>query len=147
MTREESALVEVVARIIDVRRGQLRINPSWIATEAMKEIDPARRSVELVYLGCHLQLRQIARGQCRKLFEDEDDEDPDAPRFTGFNGLQWRYPTARSRVASEPEYVLRDHMTGADVSYNVSRLRSEARAKLEHADALEAWGRDRLKTA
>lgn len=141
MTHSESQLAEVVARIIDIRRGQLRINPSWIATEALREIDPAAQSIELVRIGCHLHLRQIARAQCRKLFEDSEDDDE--PRFSGFEGLQWRYPTMRSKGADEPEYVLRDHMSDDDVSYNVSRLRSEARAKLAHADALEAWGRSR----
>jgi hypothetical protein len=141
MTREESQLTEIVARIIDIRRGEVRINPSWIATEALKEIDPANTSVALVRLGCHLQLRQIARGQCRKLFEDGDDDSE--PQFTEFKELQWRYPTARSKGQSDPEYVLRDHLTDRDVAYNVARLRTEARAKLAHADALEAWGRSR----
>jgi hypothetical protein len=142
MTHEESQLTEIVARIIDIRRAQVRINPSWIATEALQEIDPAGSSLELVRLGCHLQLRQIARSLCRKLFEDSDDDDGQ-PRFTGFDGLQWRYPTARSKGKPDPEYVLRDRMSEDDIAFNVSRLRSEARAKLAHADALEAWGRSR----
>lgn len=43
----------------------------------------------------------------------------------------------------EPEYILRERMTDNDVAFNVARLRNEARAKLAHADALEAWGRNR----
>ena len=147
MTWEESQLSKIVARIIDERREQRQINPSWIATEALSEIDPDNHSVVLVRLGCHLQLRQIARQQCRNLFEDGDGENANQPRFSGFSGLQWRYPTARSKRQPEPEYVLRDHMNDGDVAYNVSRLRSEARAKLEHADALEAWGRSRAISA
>lgn len=141
MTHEESQLAEIVARIIDIRRAQVRINPSWIATEALKEIDPAAQSVRLVRQGCHLQLRQIARAQCRHLFEDSDDITQ--PRFTEFEDLQWRYPTVRSKTQDEPEYVLRDQMTAADIRYNVARLRQEANAKQAHADALEAWGRSR----
>ena len=75
MTREESQLTEIVARIIDIRRAQVRVNPAWIATEALKEIDPANRSVPLVSLGCHLQLRQIARAQCRKRYAPSDADD------------------------------------------------------------------------
>lgn len=141
MTHEESQLTAIVARIIDIRRAQVRINPSWIATEALKEIDPSARSVHLVRTGCHLQLRQIARAECRKLFEDADDDCE--PRFTGFDGLQWRYPTARSKSKAEPEYVLRENMSDTDIAYNVARLRHEARAKLAHADALEIWGKIR----
>jgi hypothetical protein len=51
-----------------------------------------------------------------------------------------KYPFATMEVG---QYVLRDHMTDDDVTFNVTRLRSEARAKLAHADALEAWGRSR----
>jgi hypothetical protein len=145
MTHEEGQLAEIVARIIDIRRAQERINPSWIATEALKEIDPAARSVDLVRIGCHLQLRQIARAACRKLFEGKADEDE--PEFAEFKHLQWRYPTARSKDAAEPEYVLRDRLTDEDVAYNITRLRREGRAKLAHADALEAWGRSRQLSA
>ena len=143
MTHEESQLTEIVSRIIDIRRSQVKINPSWIATEALREIDPSSRSLALVRLGCHLQLRQIARGLCRKLFEN--DEDGEQPTFTEFEGLQWRYPTARSRGNPEPEYILRDQMSDADIGFNAARLRSEARAKEAHADALEAWGRSRRR--
>jgi hypothetical protein len=137
MTHEESQLTRIVAHIIDLRRGQPRINPMLIATAAMREIDPLNRSPDLARLGCHLQLRQIARGLCRKLFE------PDRPAVREpelFDGLQWRYPTMRSKGDTEPEYILRDLMSDDDIAYNVERLRSEAQAKLHHADALEAWG-------
>jgi hypothetical protein len=142
MTHEESQLVAIVARIIDTRRTEVRVIPAWIATEALKEIDPTGRSHPLVRTGCHLQLRQIARAQCRKLFEDDAGEETE-PQFTGFKELPWRYPAAHSKGTLEPEYVLLEHMTRRDVEYNVRRLRREGQAKLDHADALEAWGRSR----
>ena len=42
-----------------------------------------------------------------------------------------------------PEYVLLDEMTDSDIWFNVGRLRKEGTAKLRHADALEAFGRDK----
>jgi hypothetical protein len=36
-------------------------------------------------------------------------------------------------------YRLLENLTDADVTFNVKRLRSEASAKLKHADALGAW--------
>jgi hypothetical protein len=141
MTREESQLAEIVARIIDIRRAQVRINPSWIATEALKEIDPSNRSVELVRLGCHLHLRQIARGQCRKLFDPSEEPFADEQSEL-FENLQWRYPVTRT-AADEPEYILREHMTNADIAFNVGRFRRAGRKLLAHADTLEAWGRSR----
>ena len=143
MTREEGQLAEIVARIIEIRRTQVRVNPSWIATEALKEIDPANRSHPLVRTGCHLQLRQIARAHCRKLFEDDDDDSE--PHFADFKELQWRYPAAHSKDKSEPEYVLLDQLSRIDVEYNVQRLQREGQAKLDHADALKA--RDRARRA
>jgi hypothetical protein len=140
-------LRELVSRIIEIRRGQPRISPSWVATEAMFDLD-RRRIVErdhpMIWQGCHLQLRQIARQLLAQRFERGEEEED-----LLFKDLQWRYPTARTAAvdAEEPEYVLRDLMTDEDVAYNVARLRAEALAKLQHADALEAWGRDRGKAA
>jgi hypothetical protein len=147
MTHEESQLAAIVARIIEIRRTEVRVVPSWIATEALKEIDPSGRSHPLVRTGCHLQLRQIARAQCRKLFEDVESKDDSEPQFTGFKELQWRYPVAHCDDKAEPEYVLLEHMTRRDVEYNVQRLRREGQAKLDHADALEAWDARRRGTA
>jgi hypothetical protein len=134
-------LRELVARIIELRRGQPRISPSWVATEAMYDLD-RRRTVErehpMIWEGCHLQLRQIARQLLAQRFEQgEETED------LLFKDLQWRYPSVRSANTEEPEYVLRDLLSDEDIAYNVGRLRAEALAKMQHADALEAWGRNR----
>lgn len=53
------------------------------------------------------------------------------------------YPSAHSEGQDESEYVLLEHMTDADITYNINRLRREGRALLAHAIALEAWGRQR----
>lgn len=137
----ESSLMEIAARIIDLRRGQITISPAWVATEAMYVIDPERLGPDLEYFGCHLQLRQIARQLLRQRFE------PDDQRLSAqhelWPDLQPRYPKANSAKTEEPEYVLLEHMTSEDIDYNVARLRNEANAKLRHADALEAFGRSR----
>src|SRR5215467_432595 len=105
MAPETQALTNIVARIIDTRRAELRISPSWVATEAMIEIDPDRSSVELVYQGCHLQLRQIARSLLRLHFENANDPaDDESAQHELFPELQWRYPAAHS-AGGEPQYV------------------------------------------
>jgi hypothetical protein len=138
-------LRELVARIIEMRRGQPRISPSWVATEAMHDLDRGR-TVEhdhpMIWQGCHLQLRQIARQLLAQRFERGEEEED-----LLFTDLQWRYPTARSATAEEPEYILRDLMSDEDITYNVQRMRAEAIAKMQHADALEAWGRRRGRVA
>lgn len=148
MTREGEQLTMVVIDVINSRRDAIQINPAWIATEAIKRLDTidVQTLTPLIYMGCHLQLRQIARAQCRGLFES-DSGDIAPAQHEMFPDLQWRYPAARSVPGEEPTYVLLEAMTDNDVAYNVSRLRNEANAKLKHADALEYWNINRLKSA
>ena len=148
MTHEAGDLIALVSRIIDTRRAESRISPSWVATEAMSELDGGHISPPLVYLGCHLELRQIARGVLRTWFGDEATSDDGQPRqHELFPDLQWRYPTARSARNDEPEYVLLDDMGEDDANFSIARLRSKAFAKMRHADALEAWKRQRKRVA
>jgi hypothetical protein len=146
---EASALIDIVARIIELRHDANRISPSWVATEALLHLDPSKeiqKQHPLIYLGCHLELRQIARSLCRNLYEHAADPQ-NGPQHELFPDLQWRYPTARSKTWEEPEYVRLELLAQEDIDYNVARLRREGRAKLKHADALEAWGRSRRRTA
>ena len=143
MVTEAKELTAIILKLIDERRTERRISPSWVATEAMVIIDPDRVSPQLVRLGCHLELRQIARSVLRTRFAEADEDEEASKQHEMFPELQWRYPTSRSSHLEEPEYVRLEDMTDDDVSYNVARLRSEAMRKLAHADALEAWGRRR----
>jgi hypothetical protein len=58
------ALQARVGAIIARHKTESRINPAWIATEAINEIDRRRfdiRSMPHFYRAAHLALRQIAR--------------------------------------------------------------------------------------
>lgn len=134
MINDEQKLRDILVRMYERRSGEIRISPAWIATEAMSELDPDKTAPTLVYRAAHLQLRQMARSICRKKFED----DGEAEQHEIWPDLQTRYPAAHSTDA-EPEYVLLEHLSEADKTYNVNRLRREGRAKLDRADALEAW--------
>ncbi|UGY21494.1 hypothetical protein HU675_0045390 [Bradyrhizobium septentrionale] len=146
MAPEAQVLINIIVRIIDQRRSETSISPSWVATEAMLELDPKKVAPMLVQLGCHLELRQIARSVLRDLFEDggkaSDDDDEGSRQHALFPDLQWRYPKVRTAGKNEePVYVRLEELSAADIAFNVSRLRSEALAKLAHADALERYGR------
>lgn len=145
MTDEAKKLREIVIRIIERKRTARlhKISPAWIATEAMIKIDPGTKSVALVRIGCHLHLRQIARDVCRAWFEGDNEQS--GAQHEMFPDLQRHYPSARSAHDDEPTYVRLEDLTVEDVAYNVRRLRLEAQAKLEHADALEAWGAKRFR--
>lgn len=141
-SRQDQRLRDLVATVIELHKDQARISPTWVATQAMHDLDSDRRIETdhvLIWTGCHLQFRQIARQILAKHFKNENDQKENEL----FPGLQWRYPTAHSAEEEEPEYVLREHMSSDDVVYNVVRLRAEAGAKMQHANALEAWGQSR----
>lgn len=141
---EESELSEVVERVIELHASLKDISPVWIATQAMVLIEFPRTLHRLGYLGCHLELRQIARGKLRKRFDPvaiaDDDADPDLFPET----LQERYPIARKR-GEDPTYRRLDELEEADVSYNTARMRKAASALDRHADRLEAWWDGRPK--
>jgi hypothetical protein len=157
MSAENRALTTVVAKIIEAHRDEPRINPQTIATAALLEIDPKKVSLPAVLAGCHLALRQIARGLLRKRFmEPDEDEDsleaeephndteaaePEQPDL--FPGLQRRYPASKQAG----EYVLLEKMSDADIAFNVARLRKEGATKSKHADALEQFARDKKKAS
>lgn len=144
MTKDGEALARIVSEIINFRKEAVSISPAWIATEAMAKLDSSintQTHAPLIYVGCHLYLRQIARAQCRGMFE-ADDPKPEAQHQL-FPDLQWRYPIARTVPGEEPVYVQLERLTETDVIYNVNRLRNEANAKLKHADALDFWHRQR----
>lgn len=131
----------VIASVYERHRERDIVSPSWLATEVMVDIAFPRELHRLGYLGCHLQVRQIARGFCRTKCDPLDGQED---LFGGT--LQQRYPRAGTN-RENPEYIRRELMSDADIGFNVSRLRAEASAKLDHADALEAWGLARRAAA
>src|SRR5262249_7252636 len=145
---DEDQLSAAVQRVIDKHLDVPEISPSWIATQVMVEIEFPRTLHALGYIGCHLQVRQLARHKLRRRFDPravieaaiEEGEDlfPET--------LQERYPR-RSRVGEEPVYVFRTLLADDDLTYNVERMRRGGRALLKHADALEAWGTNRRRSA
>lgn len=127
----------VVRRVYERHSERDRVSPLWLATEAMVAIDFPRALHPLGYLAAHLEMRAIAREFCRANFDPTRD-DPGAGDDLFSGTLQPRYPRPSPGEGAEPEYVLRDAMTGADYLFNVRRMRKAAMALQEHARALEA---------
>ena len=142
MTSDERKLQEMLARVLEKHQHKASVRPSWLATETMVALDPKKVAPQLVYRAAHLQLRQMARALCRREY-GEDAGDIGAQHEL-FPGLQARYPMAHTAKDADPEYIRLEHLKAEDVAYNVARLRKEARSKLKHADALEAWAQQRF---
>lgn len=138
---DRNQLVALVAAVLETKGDEVHIHPAFVATEVLKKIDPenyAQRQLPLVYFGCHLELRQIARGLLRAKFDPTaDTADPDQHPL--FPELQRRYPLPHVK-GEGPTYCLLEHLPPLAVAFNVARLRAEARAKGKHAQHLEAWG-------
>jgi hypothetical protein len=141
---EIEKLSAVLQKVYGKRSGEARISPAWLATETMIELDPGKKSPELVYHAAHLQLRHLARALCRDKFDPESDES--AEQHELFPDLQKRYPIAHGPNV-EPEYVLLEEMTEADVRFNVRRMRRASETLRKRADALEAWWESKPKKA
>ena len=122
---------------------EVRINPAWLATQAIDEMGDGQKLPPLIYQAAHLQLRQIARSICRKKF---DEDGPGKEQHEMFPVLQKRYPAAHSSEA-DPEYILLEYLNEKDKTFNVNRLRREGKSKLLHASTLEAWWRENKAAA
>jgi hypothetical protein len=150
-SKEGQQLHDLVAEAIDRRRAAPRLSPAVIADEVLGKLDAEQKSHATVRLGCNLHLRQIARGQLAIRFDpivegEEDDDQSELPEM--FEGLQWRYPEAPKdgkKRSPDQGYVLRDLMSAEDVRWNVNRLKAESTAKAEHARALAAWDKNRMR--
>jgi|SRR5215471_3752044 len=143
---EEEQLAATVERVIELYRATKDVSPAWVATQAMTLIEFPRELHPLGYVGCHLELRQIARGKLRRRFDPEaiadDDADPDLFPET----LQERYPLPR-KPGEEPRYRLLDNLTDADVRFNVNRMEKAGAALLRHARRLATWHANRRSSA
>jgi len=137
--REGEPLWEVIGTLYERYCGVPSLNPAWLATQGMSKIEFPPALHNLGYIGCHLQLRQIARAYCRRKFDPlhrvahaADDLFPDT--------LQERYPLRPKKRDEQPVYVLLDYLSADDRAYNVERMRLAGMALQRHADALEADG-------
>lgn len=92
------------------------------------------------------QLKQIARLLLRKRHEHESDEN-EAYQGDMFSGhLQSFYPIPPGQDG-EASYKRLELLDDEEIQFNVSTLRKQANARLQHADALEAFGRSRQNAA
>ncbi|HTB46649.1 MAG TPA: hypothetical protein VK741_23730 [Acetobacteraceae bacterium] len=141
---EARELWETIDRLFELHRYKRELSATWFATEGMKLLSFDPTDNRPVYWGCHLALREIARAKFRGHWDPvevirqaiEDDLFPET--------LQERYPL-RAKKGEERVYVLLEHLPDADLAYNVERLRRTGRAYLKHSDALEAWGKQRVR--
>ncbi len=133
--KEGAELYNVIADIYEGQKYIPLVSPISLANKGMEKIGFSRSLHILGWIGCHLQLRQIARGFCRQKFDPlagkEDDLFPET--------LQERYPQ-RHAPGEDPTYVLLEYLPDGDLLWNVARMSRDIDARIAHRDALGAYG-------
>ncbi|MBP7651150.1 MAG: hypothetical protein KA744_14985 [Phenylobacterium sp.] len=124
--------------VVEGLAGADIISPSYVARELLDLYAGASIDPHIAYASRE-HFKQMARRVLAGRYDAESD-DNEAHQGELFSGhLQRRYPIPRAS-GSEPVYKLREALTPQERAWNVLSLRSSARARLLHADALEAEG-------
>ena len=125
------------------------LSPTTLAVNVHRLFDP-NEIVELHIAYASIEhIKQIAREVLRNSFDglpaDEQKESVESanPTYQNdmFSGLlQERYPVLLNRKkGDDPIYKLRRFMSIDEVAACIAQLRKSAVARMQHADALEAW--------
>lgn len=115
------------------------ISPVELANNVYNLLDPRRHAPPEVQNLAILELRQLARQICADRYREQEaqiERNAIYEQQELFEGLQHRYPTKRG---DDDAYVLLGDLTEAEGRGNAARLRQEGRAKIGHADALDAY--------
>lgn len=125
-----------MGRHIERLSGAALISPSALAWAVLSDIagddlDP------IVQYACLEHFKAMARKALAGRFTAEGEENPAHGDDLFSGSLQDRYPL-RHQAGQEPVYKRRDLLTAEERAWNVQQLRKSARARLQHADALEA---------
>lgn len=121
------------------------LSPTSLALAVQRRFIEQRVEPHIEYTSLE-HLKQMARRALARRYDTEGDEN-EAHQGEMFAGqLQDRYPLPK-QAGDEPSYKLRGLMTAEEVAWNVKQLRKSATARLEHADALQAWSDGRQLAA
>lgn len=127
-------------RVMDMTDADI-VTPASLARAVQSKYRSGKLEPHIEYTSFE-HFKQLARKVLSGRLDTESDENESyqGELFTG--RLQTRYPIPR-QAGDEPAYKLLERLTDAEVKWNIRSLRKSADARLEHADALEAWHRSR----
>lgn len=128
--------------------GAISIMPSALAHRVFETFSTGDEEAHIQYASLE-HLKHMARVYLARRKDADGDMNEahgaqgDLDLGTSFSKkLQDRYPLPR-QPGEEPTYKLRSELTADERAWNVQQLRKSARARMEHADALEAEGQMR----
>ena len=133
-------------RQYEMLRDATIVMPTALAHGAFEQFTTGEEDLHIQYASLE-HLKHMARVFLAKRKDPDGDEneahnaqgdlDLGIPAFSG--KLQDRYPLRR-KSGEEPAYKLRHELSEDERAWNVQQLRKSAKARQEHADALEAEG-------
>ena len=139
MSLHEDIVVEM-HRIVDQSRADI-ITPASLAISVQNQFVKGRLEPHIEYTSLE-HFKQLAR-KVLSAKHDADSDENEVYQGELFSGLlQTRYPLPR-QAGEEPAYKLLEFMSPSEIAWNVKTLRRSAEARLQHADALEAWALSR----
>lgn len=137
---EHAQIMTLMQEHLEGMDGAVVVMPSSLAWSVYKDIAD-QDGEELTRYLCLEQLKAMARKLLAGRFGADADKS-EAYQGDFFSGkLQARYPIPVAK-GEEAQYKDRLQMTEEERAFNCEMLRKSARARLEHADALEAEPRD-----
>lgn len=141
MTRHSEIMTEI-ERQYHGMADVITVHPAALAFRVFEAFASGTESPCVEYTSLEHLKHMVRRYLGAKKHPDSDESEAysqgelDLPvHFSG--QLQDRYPIPRKR-GEEPAYKRRSDLTPDEVAYNVAMLRKSAKARGEHADALEA---------
>jgi hypothetical protein len=150
MSEHNKIMTEIAAQY-EFLSGAVLVGPGALAHRVYQEFCEGGEDPCIQYASLE-QIKQMAR-KFLAIHKDADANKSEsyqaAMEFEGerFSGrLQDRYPLPRQK-GEEPVYKLRTELTPGERAWNVEQLRKSAKARQEHADALEAEGYSQERTA
>lgn len=142
MTQHEQIQREMTLAYESMRDADI-VGPGSLAFSVYQSIANGEEAAGVQYTSVE-HLKAMARKFLARRNDADGDESVahNAQGEFSFSGqLQDRYPLPRQR-GEEPAYIKRGLLTPEQRAWNVDQLRKSARARLAHADALEAEGTD-----
>lgn len=139
MSLHEDIIIEM-HRIVDNSQADI-ITPASLAIAVQGKFVSGRLEPHIEYTSLE-HFKQLARKVLSSKHDTESDENEvyQGELFTGL--LQTRYPLPRKQ-GEEPAYKLLEMLTPEEIKWNLASLRKSAEARLQHADALEAYAMSR----
>ena len=135
---------QAIKRELNVLNGAECLSPTSLALAVQLRFEAGDIQPHIKYTSLE-HLKQMARGILRGQFDPTTDDDTSAQGEMFSGHLQDRYPIKVPKGA-EPQYKLRMALSHEEAQWNIARLRKSAQARLEHADAMQAWNDSRGET-